>query len=180
MAGPAMTYALIGDSQADGLAAPLARLLPIDFSEPHVGWTTAAVFGDPLTRALASSASTVLVVTGGNDDPLNTTTFDNGVARARSFGKSLIVVGPVFALTSDAARHDRARVALGNAAQRNGLRFVDAYPLTRDLARTSNVHLGPGYPTYAQRLAAAVKGGSSGAGPIIAGALAVLVAWRLW
>lgn len=175
-----MTYALIGDSQADGLASPLARLLPIDFSEPHVGWTTAAIFGDPLTRALASSASTVLVVTGGNDDPLNATAFDNGITRARSFGKSVIIVGPVFALTDDAPRHDRARIALGNAAQRNGLRFIDAYPLTRDLANTSNVHLGPAYPTYAQRLATVLSSSGSGAGPFAIGAVAALLAWRLW
>lgn len=175
-----MTYALIGDSQADGLAVPLARLLPIDFSEPHVGWTTASIFGDPLTRALASQASTVLVVTGGNDDPLSASAFDNGVARARSFGKNVVIVGPVFALTSDAPRHDRARVALGNAAQRNGLRFIDAYPLTRDLANTSNVHLGARYPEYAQRLAAEVKGGGSSVGAIAVGAALAVLAWRLW
>jgi len=175
-----MTYALIGDSQADGLAVPLARMLPIDFSEPHVGWTTAAIFGDPLTRALASPASTVLVVTGGNDDPLNATAFDNGIVRARSFGKQIVIVGPVFALTSDAPRHDRARVALGNAAQRNGLRFVDAYPLTRDLANNSNVHLGPRYPDYALRLASGLKSSGGGAGPIIAGAVLAVLAWKFW
>lgn len=172
---------MIGDSQADGLATPLATKLPVVFSEPHVGWTTASVFGAPLTNALASSAGTVLAVTGGNDDPLNTSAFDAGAARARAAGKRLIVVGPVFAVTSDRARHDAARTALMAAAARNGVAFLDAYPLTSDLARTTNVHLGPGYPTYAARLAAALQGGGGlGLAGAIAGGIGAWLLWRVW
>lgn len=176
-----MTYALIGDSQADGLAAPLARLLPIAFSEPHVGWTTASVFGTPLSNALASSADTILAVTGGNDDPLSASAFAAGAARARAAGKRLIVVGPVFAITSDAARHTAARAALVAAAARAGVPFVDAYPLTQDLARSTNVHLGPGYPTYAARLAAALQGsGGIGIGGVAVGLVGAWALYRLW
>lgn len=172
-----MTFALIGDSQADGLSAPLARLLPVVFSEPHVGWTTARVFGEPLERALASRASVVIAVVGGNDDPLSSSGFLAGADKARRAGKRLIVVGPVFALTDDAARHDRARTALTVSAQRAGVPFVDAYPLTRDLARPMNVHLGDRYPQYAVRLATALAPRAGW----MAGALALLgaaLAWR--
>lgn len=174
------TYALIGDSQGQGLAAPLAAQLPVVFSEPHVGWTTGRVVGSPLDGALASSASTILMVTGGNDDPLNVGAFDGAVARIRRAGKSLVVVGPVFARTDDAPRHDAARSALSTAAARNGVPFIDAYPMTRDLASTANVHLTTAkYVTYAQRLAVAVKGGG---GPGVLGAIGIavvaLLAWR--
>lgn len=172
------TYALIGDSQGVGLATPLSSLIPIAFSQPHVGWTTARIFGDPLDGALRSSADVVLVVTGGNDDPLNNAAFDTAAAKARRAGKQLIVVGPVFAKTSDAARHDAARAALIAAASRNAVRFVDAYPLTRDLASTTNVHLGgAGYRSYAARLATALRPSGGGLG---IGVLVGLAAWAAW
>lgn len=170
-----MIDALIGDSQAAGLEAPLRARVQLAFAEPHVGWTTARVFGDPLAHALASGATRVIAVTGGNDDPLNVAAFADGVARARRAGKQLVIVGPVFAKTDDAARHDRARAALKAAARAADVRFIDAYPLTQDLARTSNVHLGPGYPEYARRLAAALQGSSSGL-LVAAGAVAAVAA----
>lgn len=174
-----LTYALIGDSQGEGLKVPLLTQLSLVFTEPHVGWTTGRIFGAPLDGALASSADVVLAVTGGNDDPLNNTAFDAAAARIRRAGKQLIVVGPVFAKTSDAARHDRARAALIAAAARNGVRFIDAYPLTTDLATTTNVHLGAaGYRTYASRLTTALR--PTGGGALGVGVLVGLGALALW
>lgn len=173
------TYALIGDSQGEGLRVPLAARLDVVFSDPHVGWTTARIFGVPLDGALTSGADVVLAVTGGNDDPLNDSVFDRAAARVRTAGKELVVVGPVFALTSDAARHGRARAALIAASARNGVRFVDAYPLTRDLASTTNVHLTPAkYATYAARLATALR--PAGPGGLGTGLLLGLAAWAAW
>jgi len=174
------TYALIGDSQGVGLEAPLATKVPILYSQPNVGWTTARIFGAPLEGAVGSSADVVLVVTGGNDDPLNNAAFDTAAAKVRRAGKQLIVVGPVFALTSDAARPDRARAALIAASARNSVRFIDAYPMTRDLATTANVHLGgAGYRTYAARLAAALRPSTGGLGTGLLIGLAAWAAWRL-
>jgi len=172
-----VTYALIGDSQGVGVASSLASLLPVVFSEPHSGWTTARLVRDgPLERALASGADKLIVVTGGNDDPLSRAAFGELVSRARAARVELLVVGPVFARTDDAARHDAARAQLEAAARDAGVRFLDAYPLTRDLASTANVHLtATRYRTYAERIASAVRG----AGAIVGVALALGLGWLL-
>ena len=174
------SYALIGDSQGVGLSDPLSALISVVSSGPVVGATTAGEVRDQLPAALQSTADTVLVVTGGNDDPLSPAAFARLVATTRAAGKGLVVVGPVYALTSDAPRHDAARAALAAAAAQAGVPFIDAYPLTRDLARTTNVHLGPGYPTYAARLAAALRGGGGGRAVVLALGLGLaLLASRL-
>jgi uncharacterized membrane protein len=156
-----VTFALIGDSQGVGLEPGLRELLSIVFADPKVGWTTARIRRDgPFEGALRSSASTIILVTGGNDDPLDVTALRDMIASSRAAGKRLVVVGPVFALTDDAARHDRARTQLRAATVAPAV-FVDAYPMTRDLASTANVHLtATRYRTYARRLASAVGSGT--------------------
>jgi hypothetical protein len=57
------------------------------------------------------------------------------------------------------------------------VRFIDAYPLTRDLARTTNVHLGPGYPTYAERVARAVSQSQGSSSVAWVGGLLLVGAW---
>jgi len=159
-----VTYALIGDSQGVGLELPLRRLLgrALVFADPKSGWTTGRIRRDgPFASALASPASTIVLVTGGNDNPLDRTALLDMGELARAAGKGFIVVGPTFALTDDAARHDRARADIEAALRRKpGVRFVDAYPMTRDLARPENVHLtAAGYGAYAGRLSAALATG---------------------
>lgn len=177
------TYALIGDSQGAGLEAPLRALVPIVFADPKVGWTTARIrSGGPFAGALASSADAILLVTGGNDDPLNATSLLDMVELARAAGKGLVVVGPVFAVTDDGPRHDRARAALQSTLRGKAARFVDAYPMTRDLARPENVHLtASGYQRYASRLAAGLRSGGVSALALaiaFAGAYAIARALR--
>ncbi len=153
-----MTYALIGDSQGVGVQDELGRLLHVVFSDPKSGWTTGRIRREgPFERALASSASTIVLVTGGNDNPLDVTALRDMVALVERARKRLVVVGPVFALTDDAGRHDRARAQLKAAVSGTSARWVDAYPLTRDLASPANVHLTAArYRIYAGRLASAV------------------------
>jgi hypothetical protein len=176
------SYALIGDSQGVGVSSSLPSLLTVAFMEPHVGWTTARIVRDgPLEHALASSADTVIIVTGGNDAPLSQAAFRELVERTHAAHKELLVVGPVFAkIPADAARHDAARAALRAAAVEAGVRFIDAYPLTRDLASTVNVHLTAArYRVYAQRLAALASpaAGGAGAGGVLAVLALAALAW---
>lgn len=180
------TFALIGDSQGVGVQDELSRLLPIVFADPKVGWTTARISGEPFDRALGSSADTILLMTGGNDSPVSADALLGMVERTRRARKRLIVVGPVFALTDDAARHDRARAQLQTIlapavrASPGVVRWVDAYPMTRDLASTANVHLTAArYRTYAARIANAVRGSSTGIGVLGWGALAFVVAYAI-
>lgn len=170
-----MGDALIGDSQAQGLERPLRRLLSIAFADPRPGWTTARIAGEPFDGALESGAGRIVLVTGGNDDPLDVPALRGMIERASSSGRALVVVGPVYALTDDAARHDRARAELRAALRGTRATWIDAYPLTRDLARPSNVHLTPaGYDAFARRLARRLR--ARGARGSIAGPLAVLLA----
>jgi len=170
-----MTDALVGDSQGQGLERALRRLLAIAFVDVRPGWTTARLAGEPFDGALESDASRIVVVTGGNDAPLDVSALRGMIERARAAGKALVVVGPVFALTDDAERHDRARLDLRNALRGSGAMWIDAYPLTRDLARSSSVHLTrAGYDTFARRLARRLR--ARGARGALAGPLVVLLA----
>ncbi len=180
-----ITYALIGDSQSAGLERGLRVALSIAFAEPHVGWMTRRIVSEgPLANALASSADVVLLVTGGNDDPGTAlrAAIEALAVRTAAAGKKLIVVGPVFAKTADdvPARHDASRAAWIRAlAAYPQVRWIDGYPLTRDLASTSNVHLTASkYLIYAQRLAAAVSARSSGGR--LGAAVGLFVVWALW
>lgn len=170
-----MTDALVGDSQAQGLARALGRLLSLAFVDARPGWSTARLAGEPFEGALESDARRIVLLTGGNDAPLDVAALRGMIERARGARKVLVVVGPVFALTDDAERHDRARLDLRNALRGSGALWIDAYPLTRDLASSSSVHLTPArYETFARRLARRLRGRR--ARGELAGPLAVLLA----
>ena len=175
-----MNY-LIGDSQAEGLA-------------PHLpGWRTFPFRGYSTSRIKAElrtipfgRGDTVVLVTGGNDDPDSSAL--PGTVRATALnvlerGARLVWVGPVHAkVQPDAQVHPRT-AAIHRAALPPGVRWIDAAPLTRDLARSTNVHLDrAGYATYAQRLEAAMRSSSSSAPVLIGLALlgAAIVTRRWW
>lgn len=151
---------LVGDSQAEGL-------------EPHLrGWRAFPFRGYSTARLKAElraipfgRGDTVVLVTGGNDDPESSAL--PGTVRATAAdvlerGARLVWVGPVFAKVAPDDRVHPRTAAIHRAALPPGVRWIDAAPLTRDLARTTNVHLtSAGYRLYAQRLEAAMRGSGS-------------------
>lgn len=170
---------LVGDSQAEGLGPHV----PASWRAfPFRGYSTARLKGE--LRAIPfGRGDTVVLVTGGNDDPDSSAlpgTVRATAADVLSRGAALIWVGPVHAkVQPDAQVHPRT-AAIHRAALPPGVRWIDAAPLTRDLARSTNVHLDrTGYRTYAARLEAAMRG--SGSGLAYAGALALALtgAWAL-
>lgn len=137
----------------------------------------------------AANGATMVVVAGGNDPIPDTPTSLEAykqtlleilrtVARksaATSQPIKLVWFGPVFALHEyDETQHPavaRAQRAILNSSEaaravreipgaQLSWRWVDSQPLTRDLARVSNVHLtADGYRTYARRVIGQVEGG---------------------
>jgi hypothetical protein len=172
--------AVLGDSQGVGALPEIARELNVVHSNPQVGWTTRRTFNEALPAALASSATTIIVITGGNDEPGPGSRAVTDLVRAvRAAGKRAIIVGPVFAIHQpEAGAHDIVRGPLLAAARAAGAKAIDAYPLTRDLARASNVHLTTAnYTIYGRRIVSAMK--SSGWGGTILGIGLALLAWRM-
>jgi len=172
--------AVLGDSQGVGALPMLREKLNVVYAGAHVGWTTRRTVNDELPAALASSARTVLLITGGNDEPgPGARAVTDFVRAVRAAGKTAIVVGPVFAIHEpEATSHNATREPLLAAARAAGAKAIDAYPLTRDLARSANVHLtAANYRIYGQRIVDAMK--SSGVGGTILGIGLALLAWRM-
>lgn len=157
----------------------------------------------------AEHDATLLIFAGGNDnDVLESSTSRErykqtllaavkAVARkSANAGKHINVVwfGPVFARERwNALQHPQAQQVqasvLRSSAVRTAIaevpgasvsvRWVDSFPLTRDLAREENVHLtADGYRTYADRAVRAVEGGSIFGVALAAGA--AYAGWRWW
>ena len=176
---------LIGDSQAEGLK-PSFSSRPDWRVFDHRGWSTRRLRDEVLDAALALRPSLVVFVTGGNDDPDSASLPEvvrSTAERVRRAGAQLVWVGPVFAkVMPDAVVHPRTAAVMRAALEgKPGVRYVDAQALTRDLARSENVHLtAAGYRAYAQRLEAAMRSGSSSAALGVAAFLAVAIgAWAL-
>lgn len=153
---------VLGDSQAEGLA-PFLRASGFTVIDRR-GWSTARLRGE-LGAILARRPELVVLVTGGNDDPDApgyAELLRGIVAQVRASGAKLVVVGPVFAkVQPDAQVHPRTAAKIRAALAGTGATFIDAQPLTRDLARDSNVHLDrAGYAVYAARLERALRPGS--------------------
>lgn len=197
-------YVVTGDSQAEGLLAPNA--LPSVLGAKlvgafdHRGWSSRRLLDegaiDEAARRAARDGATLVVFAGGNDPIPDTPailssykhTLLDILRRAASLGvRKLIWFGPVFALHEyDREQHPEVagaqRLIFGSSDARTAarpmtIRWIDSQPLTRDLARESNVHLtAAGYRTYAERAARAVEGGG-GLGLAALAALAYL-GWR--
>jgi len=173
-------FAVLGDSQGVGALPEISRELHVVYANPQVGWTTRRTFNEALPAALTSTATTILLITGGNDTPgpgaRAVTDFVNSV---RAAGKRVIVVGPIFAIHEpEATNHAAVRGPLLAAARAAGAKAIDAFPLTTDLARASNVHLTTSnYVIYGRRLVSKIK--SSGWGGTLLGLGLALLAWRL-
>lgn len=158
-----MNY-LVGDSQAEGLGPSFRAKGWRTF--PFRGYSTSRIKAE--LRAIPfGRGDTVVIVAGGNDDPESSALA--GTVRAAALdvigrGAQLFWVGPVFAkVQPDAQVHPRT-AEVHRAALPGGVTWIDAQPLTRDLARSSNVHLdAAGYRVYAARLEAAMRS-SSGSG----------------
>lgn len=178
----AASYALLGDSQGVGVAPRLRQLLPIVFEGPVVGYTTPRTLTEVLPHALASDATDLLVVTGGNDTPrAGVAAITELVRRALAAGKRVTVVGPVFSLHQpEKDLHDAVHYPLLDAASRAGASIIDAYPLTQDLARPENVHLtAANYRIYAQRIAGALeRRATTGLGILALVFVGAYAAWR--
>ncbi len=171
--------AVVGDSQGVGALPELSRELHVVYANPQVGWTTRRTFNEALPAALASSATTILVITGGNDTPgPGARAVTDLVNAVKAAGKRAIVVGPIYAIHEpEATNHAAVRGPLLAAARAAGAKAIDAFPLTRDLARASNVHLTTAnYVIYGRRLVTAMK--SSGWGGTLLGIGLALLAWR--
>lgn len=177
---------LIGDSQAEGLA-PFFRAAGWRVHD-HRGFSTRRLRDEVLPVAGIAPGDTVVIVTGGNDDPdsgalpeVVRTTIERLQSAVGPTGR-VFWVGPVAAkVMPDAAVHPRtAAVHRAQAVGKRRVTWIDAQPLTRDLARATNVHLDAnGYRLYAQRLTKAMQ--SSGlAWLAVAGLVAAVLTRRWW
>lgn len=180
-----MNY-LVGDSQAEGLA-PFFRAAGWTVSD-HRGYSTARLRDEVLPTLGLRAGDTVVIVTGGNDDPDNAalpeivrTTLARLEGAVGASGR-VFWVGPVYAkVIPDANEHPRtAAIHRAQVVGKAGATWIDAQPLTRDLARTTNVHLdAAGYRSYAARLTSAMRDGGGGLG-VAALALAAFAGAYLW
>jgi hypothetical protein len=159
-----MNY-LIGDSQAEGLAP---SFLTRGWRVVHRrGYSTRRLRDEVLPNVPFGAGDTVVLVTGGNDDPGSAELPEvvrSTVALVTRRGAKLVWVGPVFArVLPDATVHPRtAEIHRSNVQGKPGVTWIDAQALTRDLARSTSVHLDvAGYRTYAARLEAALHSSSS-------------------
>ena len=159
-----MKIVAVGDSQAEGLK-PYLEAQGIQTFD-HRGWSTRRLRDEALAEVLATNPDAILLITGGNDDPTASTYPEVVRSTATAFtsrGAKLYWVGPVFARVSpDSGVHPQVATAMrNNLSGKSRVVFIDAQPLTRDLARTTNVHLtSEGYRTYAQRLLKTIGGTS--------------------
>lgn len=185
-----MNY-LIGDSQAEGLA-PFFRAAGWRVYDRR-GFSTRRLRDEVLPTLPLRAGDTVVVVTGGNDDPdspqLSEAVRTTAERLLRAIGPSgrVFWVGPVAAkVLPDAVVHPRTAEVHRRALEgKTGLTWIDAQPLTRDLARSTNVHLDrEGYRAYAARIDAALRAGVSGRGGIALVGLALvglaLITRRWW
>lgn len=181
-----MTTYLVGDSQAEGLG-PYFRAKGWRVYDRR-GYSTRRLRDEVLPSVPFGARDTVVLVTGGNDDPDSASLPEvvrTTAALVTGRGAQLVWVGPVFAKAMpDAVVHPRtAELHRRNVAGKPGVTWIDAQPLTRDLARATNVHLdAAGYRLYAQRLEAAARagGGSSWALLAFAGLVAAVATRRWW
>lgn len=162
------------------------------------------VIATALGSAAANDAA-LLIFAGGNDPIPDTpeklaiyrdTLLDIVRAAAEKSARTGVAIdmkwfGPVFALHDyDDRQHPAVaraqRAILGSSDVRRTIasvpgarvtvRWIDSQPLTRDLARETNVHLtAAGYAKYAERAVSRIEGG--GWGPLVAAA-AGYVLWR--
>lgn len=160
----------------------------------------------------ADQDATLLVFAGGNDNNVLASAESEAryrqtlrdivktIARkSAAAGVTIRVVwfGPVFALEPwNAEQHPQAqrvqRSALSPSAVRRdvaeipgasvSLRWIDSFPLTRDLARVENVHLtAADYRVFAERALHAASGGGAGSLLMLGFGLgAGWWAWRKW
>lgn len=158
-------------------------------------------------RAVSEDA-TLLIFAGGNDNASTAENADRYRATLRDIvktiarksaaagGQTIKVVwfGPVFARApGDAVQHPQVRAvqrsALSPSSVRQAVaevpgasvswRWVDSFPLTRDLARVENVHLtADGYRIFAERVLHSVAGG--GGSSLLMLGLAVGGGWWAW
>lgn len=192
-------YGVAGDSQAQGLLldGALPRLLgeALVSRHPHPGWSTRRLRDEGMIgaalRELARAPATrrvLLVVAGGNDTPPTTATAQARYRElllavaddARNAGVELVWIGPVFARVSpDAAQHPLVANAQRAAFDGSSVRWIDAQPLTRDLARDDNVHLATAdYGVFAERVKGQLEG--SGGGGLLLLSVLGLGAWVLF
>jgi hypothetical protein len=168
---------LIGDSQAEGLA-PFFRAAGWTVFDRR-GYSTRRLRDEVLPDVRIAPGELVLWISGGNDDPnaALSETVRSSIERLQRAGASVIWTGPVFARVSpDASVHPLvAEIHRAAVRGKSGVRWIDAQSLTRDLARTSNVHLDrAGYAAFAERLQrAAARGSSFALGALALGALAL-------
>lgn len=181
-----MTTILVGDSQAEGLALA-ARAMGWRVYDRR-GYSTRRLRDEVLPSVPIALGDTVVIVTGGNDDPESSTlsevvrTTVERLQRAVGVTGKIYWVGPVAArVQPDAQVHPRtAAVHRAAVAGKSRTTWIDAQPLTRDLARSTNVHLdAAGYRIYAERLAKAMQG-SSLAWLAVAGIALAVITRRWW
>lgn len=180
-----MNY-LIGDSQAEGLG-PSFRAKGWRVFDRR-GYSTRRLRDEVLPTLPLRADDVVVLVTGGNDDPDSSALPEvvrTTVERITRSGARLFWVGPVAAkVQPDAQVHPRtAAVHRANVSGKPNVTWIDAQPLTRDLARSSNVHLdAAGYRLYAQRLEAAMRSSSGSGLALVALALlgAAVITRRWW
>lgn len=153
---------VIGDSQAEGLLPWLRRSgFATAGSSAHRGWSSTR-----LIELVNSEGEPVVFVAGGNDTP-------NAGYPARVLGiasrlpAGSVWVGPVAArVAPDATVHEQVAELQREALESTGVRWVDARPLTRDLANATNVHLTrANYERFAKRLEARIRGRNQGGIP---------------
>lgn len=173
-----MTYAIVGDSQAEGLAPAFRErgILVRDFR----GYTTSRLIAEAQNLLLQNpNVTTLVVVSGGNDTP--NAAYADAVGRmydavVRFGGRELIWVGPVHAQVSpDSEVHPQvAQIQKTTLTGKPRARWINGADLTRDLSRPSNVHLtAANYRVFADRLASRLTVGSGLA-------IAAVVAFGLW
>ncbi len=184
-------WALVGDSQAVGLTAPLREIARAMGAELEtvatVGWTTRAVASDARVQALgASNPDLAIIVLGGND-----TAGETYAARVRTLvalfsgAKRVIWIGPahVTAHNADLAERKAAVAAQqSQLASALGFEWYDGRAMTFDLEhQPDGIHFRPSaLAVWAQRIRARINAHPGATKLVVGGALVLGLALFAW
>lgn len=182
-----MRISLIGDSQMEGLAPHLTRLLEakghdVVATEAHRGWSTGR-FIENWTHLPESDLA--IVALGGNDRPDNEATYRDRIRMFESLlllSKKVIWWGPAYSKDPYVqARHLRVanmqrRIVPRTFRDLGGgvitvVRWYDSMPVTRYLDGVTHFNRA-GYEKWSKEIVSRIDGG--GAGLVLIGAVGLL------
>ncbi len=162
--------ALVGDSQAQGLEAPLGRLIAREGAElvssfTRSGWSTARVVAQGRLPQLLRRRriDRVVVVLGGNDRPRSLGAYRRDilslVRQIERSGARVTWIGPAFSKRRDVERRHRTNAMLQRAILwGTGVRWIDSLPHTLSGHVRDRVHFTRrGYRRWATRIVSGLR-----------------------